>query len=296
MIDLMPGFGAFTPAASGGGTPLLDTGIASAANAYSMRKLREAYAGSAIRIRRSSDDTEQDIGFSGENLDTAAIASFVGANNAFVVTWYDQAGSDNITVGTNSLQPRIVSAGTLDTKNSKPCALWDATDDYLRKTGVTTLAGVSQFTTAAVASLTSTDATAYRRIVSFKGSADGNDYTNATSAIALARNDTGEGVSSYRQFANRSSRAITYAQLFTALSIYDASNNTVSTDGTAGSASSYTAAALDATSIVLTVGAADDGSAVWNGHIGEVVIWASALSGGDQATVQTNQETYWGTP
>ena len=34
-----------------------------AAAAYSLRLLREAYSGSAIRVRRSSDSAEQDIGF-----------------------------------------------------------------------------------------------------------------------------------------------------------------------------------------------------------------------------------------
>jgi hypothetical protein len=49
---------------------------------YGFRKLRIAYAGSAIRVRRSSDNTEQDIGFnaSGE-LDRMGLSSFVGPEN-----------------------------------------------------------------------------------------------------------------------------------------------------------------------------------------------------------------------
>ena len=42
----------------------------SAAAAYSVRKLRAAYTGNAIRVRRSSDNTEQNIGFDATgNLD-----------------------------------------------------------------------------------------------------------------------------------------------------------------------------------------------------------------------------------
>ena len=59
----------------------------SAAAAYSVRLLRSAYSGSAIRVRRSSDNTEQDIGFSGGNLDTSALTSFCGSGNGFVTTW-----------------------------------------------------------------------------------------------------------------------------------------------------------------------------------------------------------------
>ena len=44
--------------------PPLDT-LTTPSNAYSFRKLRSAYAGNAIRIRRASDNAEIDIGFSG---------------------------------------------------------------------------------------------------------------------------------------------------------------------------------------------------------------------------------------
>lgn len=94
-----------------------------AANAYSItRKLRTAYSGSAIRIRRSNDNAEQDIGFSGNSLDTAAITSFVGANSAYITTVYDQQGAKNLTQSTASAQPRIVNAGSLETENGQPIA------------------------------------------------------------------------------------------------------------------------------------------------------------------------------
>lgn len=57
---------------------LLDQ-VTGAAAAYSLRKLRNAYTGSAVRVRRSSDNSEQDIGFSGNDFDTATFSSFVGA-------------------------------------------------------------------------------------------------------------------------------------------------------------------------------------------------------------------------
>ena len=68
---------------SGGVTPsyLLDT-YTGATVAYSLRKLRTAYTGNAIRVRRSSDDTTLDIGFNANGeLDTASMLSFVGSNN-----------------------------------------------------------------------------------------------------------------------------------------------------------------------------------------------------------------------
>jgi hypothetical protein len=89
-------------------------------SAWGLSKLRTSYSGSAIRIRRSSDNVETDIGFSGVDLDTAAISSFVGSDSAFVRTIYDQEGSNHFTQTTPGNQPRIVNAGTLETDNGKP--------------------------------------------------------------------------------------------------------------------------------------------------------------------------------
>lgn len=58
---------------------LLDT-YTNAAVAYSLRKLRTAYSGSVIRVRRSVDNAEQDIAFSGNDLDTTTMLDFVGYN------------------------------------------------------------------------------------------------------------------------------------------------------------------------------------------------------------------------
>jgi len=90
--------------------------------AYSLRKLRTAYTGNAIRVRRSSDNAEQDFGFVSNDLDTASLLTFCGAGNGFVTTWYDQSGNGNNATQTTALnQPQIVSSGSLLVINSKPC-------------------------------------------------------------------------------------------------------------------------------------------------------------------------------
>jgi len=48
--------------------------------AYSLRKMTSK-ATNAIKVRRSSDNTELDIGFSGNDLDTTSLLSFVGSVN-----------------------------------------------------------------------------------------------------------------------------------------------------------------------------------------------------------------------
>lgn len=101
------------------GSPLLDT--YPAAVAYSLRKLRTAYSGSAIRVRRASDNSEQNIGFSGNDLDVSALTTFCSGTDGFIRTWYDQSGNNlDLEQTTAGIQPRIVSGGTVDEKNSKP--------------------------------------------------------------------------------------------------------------------------------------------------------------------------------
>jgi hypothetical protein len=113
-----------------------------AAAAYSLRKLRTAYTGSAIRVRRSNDNTEQDIGFtSSGDLDTGALKTFVGAgNNGFVTVWYDQSGNArNATQTTAANQPRIVNAGTVERASSKPTIQFNSHLLQVAMTGIDTV-------------------------------------------------------------------------------------------------------------------------------------------------------------
>ena len=118
---------------------LLDT-YPNAAVAYSLRKLRTAYTGAAIRVRRSSDNAEQDINFVGANLDTTALLTFCGAGNGFITTWYDQStNANNATQPTAASQAQIVSSGALilDANTSKITSTWTA-DRYALTTGIST--------------------------------------------------------------------------------------------------------------------------------------------------------------
>ena len=113
-------------------TPLLDT-YSGAAAAYSLRLLDSTYTGSAIRVRRSSDNTEQDIGFNVfSELDTFSLTAFAGTGDAFVKTWYDQSGSSNDTTQTTTAsQPQIVSSGAVILENGKPAVSFDGVDDFM---------------------------------------------------------------------------------------------------------------------------------------------------------------------
>ncbi len=119
------------PTATVAGTPgVIDAVGVSAEVAYGLRRLRSAYSGRCIRVRRSSDNAELDIDllFNG-NLDTATLLAHCGANNGFVVTWYDQSGNGrDVTQATAANQPQIVGAGAVLTRNGKPTVVFDGTD------------------------------------------------------------------------------------------------------------------------------------------------------------------------
>ena len=105
-----------------------------AAAAYSLRKLRAAYSGAAVRVRESGGNTEADIGFtSAGELDTVALLAHCGANDGFVTVWYDQSLSNDATQTTAANQPKIVSAGSLVTENGKAAIEFDGLDDMLQK-------------------------------------------------------------------------------------------------------------------------------------------------------------------
>jgi hypothetical protein len=117
-------------------------------HAYSLRKLRGAYTGFCLRVRRTAiTSTEVNVGFDSNNTISlnspityasgtattattlgqfAAIAGYGAADigvtanqNIFVVTWYDQSGNGkNPTNSTAGQQPRLVSSATADLERS----------------------------------------------------------------------------------------------------------------------------------------------------------------------------------
>jgi hypothetical protein len=116
--------------------PLLDLlGLPSAA-AYSTRLLRTLYTGPCLRVRRSTDNVEQNIGFATDRLlDTPALLTFLGGASGFVTTWYDQSGNSlHLSMSLAANQPRIVNAGVVQNMNSVPALFWPNSSTGLGRT------------------------------------------------------------------------------------------------------------------------------------------------------------------
>ena len=103
-------------------TGLLDD-VPGAAFAIGTRKLDKDYTGQCIRIVRASDSGEQDIGFSGQDIDEAAINSFCSGTTCYVGKAYDQSGNSRDALGngypTQTNLPIIYESGAIYKINGK---------------------------------------------------------------------------------------------------------------------------------------------------------------------------------
>jgi len=82
-----------------------------AAAAYSLRALN-GNGDSVVRVRRASDNAEQD--FTAADVSNGTLESFCGVGDGFVETWYDQSGNGNDAVqSVAASQPKIVDGGSL---------------------------------------------------------------------------------------------------------------------------------------------------------------------------------------
>lgn len=113
-------------------TLLLDTYTARAA--YSVRKLRTAYTGDCLVVKRLSDNATQSIGFDANgNLDQSAMTSFCGTYSGDINVWYDQSGNGFdltyiTTPGYAQDGPRLVNSGVVATMSgctiTRPTTSW----------------------------------------------------------------------------------------------------------------------------------------------------------------------------
>jgi hypothetical protein len=124
---------------------------------FGLSLLRSAYAGQCLKVRRSSDNAEQDVGFASTFvLDTASMLSFCGAGNGFIKTWYDQSGNGrNYSQATAGSQPQIVTSGALTATIGGNPALTFSGGTHLVGGTATGYCGNTEFTVFTVLDVTS---------------------------------------------------------------------------------------------------------------------------------------------
>jgi hypothetical protein len=246
----------------------------SSAVAYSLRKLRTAYSGSAIQVRRSSDNTTQDIGFDlNGNLDTSSLLTFCGAGNGSITTWYDQSGnSNNATQTTIANQGQIVSSGSIvtDPNTGKISVIWSS--DFYLFTGI---ALTQLMTMSAVVNRVITSGTLYPLVTS--GATNPRLYgwgsTGAASSVlggTTVTHETSTTIGAYIMSALRNSSNVVKAW----------KNTTALTTGTASSTTgSFTSfGQISATGTT--------------GRMVEMIYWNNDKES-SRTDIVTNQNDYW---
>jgi hypothetical protein len=268
------------------------TAATPAGAAYSLRKLSSAYAGSAIRVRRSSDNTQQDIGFTaGGDLDTVSLNSFIGINNGYVAIWYDQSGfARNAVQATLALQPRIVNAGVIDRQSSKPAIFFNnnsgGTRNYL---DITIAYTSSDVTMNSVLKRSIQDAaTNYPRWWSLANVA--NDYNNNNSIILNNQNTTFSLYRNSAQIATGITPTLNTTYILTGTRA--GTNGSIYVNGSAGTPLTTSAVNLNVTRGRIGNDFATVDCGV-NGYISENTLFLSALSAIDRLAVECSQSIYY---
>jgi len=113
-------------------------------SAFDFRKLRSAYSGNAIRVLRTSDNTEQDFPFVANEVVGADVLSFCGAFGSLSKGYNQVSGADDVINATIIRQPIIVNSSALITDGGK-LALQGGSTLGLRSTSTVALSGYTDF-------------------------------------------------------------------------------------------------------------------------------------------------------
>jgi len=255
--------------------------------AFSLRKLRNAYSGSAIQVRRSSDNTTQNIGFVNNVLDTSALTTFCGSANGFITTWYDQSGNGRNAIQTTAAnQPQIVSSGSIININSKPSLKFDGSNSCLL--GNYNLTITSQSTFGVFNYDNGSTLNAYSRIYTQANS--GNDYDTG-SYIPIIRLGSVNTIGSY-QNGDAAGITISYnsQSLFSSIHSGSLITNTYnnSTSNTSSKIHNYSYTRF---SLGRQPAGTGDGNLL--GNIQEIIMYTSNQTSNISA-INSNINTYYG--
>jgi Ig-like domain CHU_C associated len=255
--------------------------------AYSIRQLSTSYTGKLFQVRRSSDNTTQDVGFTaGGEADTTALKTFVGSGDGFVSIWYDQSGSgNNATQATALLQPRIVSAGVIERLNNRLAINFKGTQ-YLTVPSAVIVTGSNPSTLNAVAKLNNN--TGWEWVVNY-GSANEGRAIGSTSSNQV----------DISQFSAHDSQGVSSTSQFVAVANYTSTVDTLNSqviNPRGGNSTVTLTRALNTGNTAATIGNKVDNSQFWDGYIQEVTLFSSNLLGDKRQSIQDSQLLYYGLP
>lgn len=239
--------------------------------AYSVRYLVTGYPGKALRLRRASDNAEQDIGFAGVDFDTAAATTFCAATTCFVRTWYDQSGNArDVVMTTAANQPAFI----FSCLGSSPCVQTAAASQTLNTAANGPAATFVSFSAvvkrvAGTATCIFITQTPNNRVQTFASGTGIQLVGNATNSLLAS--------------------TATENQWHSVNAVDNGASSYIATDGTTVSGN---IAAVDTTAGLIR--AAWGNNSVTCNQV-EAVVWANyTMTAGEAAALNTNQHAYWG--
>lgn len=239
------------------------------------RRTLTSYTGPLVRIRRSSDNAEQDFGsLANGDLDNAAITTFLGGSSPFVVTVYDQAGSNNPTQPTAGNQPAYVASG----QNGKPIFRLNGTSQFLK---VVFSSALSQpYSYYVVAKSDVTDDGAFRNLV---------DDSDSTDRILIRKLNTGTP-DDLQAFSGSS---LSLGPTDTNWNLFGILFNNLSGATWRNGVSVASGAIGTSNADGITVGASSTGAQWWDGDIASIVIADPSHTTPQREAAQTAINNYW---
>lgn len=240
--------------------------------AYGFRKLRTAYSGPGVRIRRASDNAELDINFLGfvpglgSPLDVAAANAHCAATTCFIRTWYDQSGNARDLIQTvTANQPALV----LNCVNSLACINETvATQQLFSAANFTPATGVGSLSV--VGRRTAGTGACY--MLAGNGFAGNRIHTRAVAGLALNA-----------IIANSAVESAWHASA----GVVNGAGSVLNTDGaeTTGSITGSTAAGLISISGQTTTACDQTEAVLWDNYV---------LTPAERTSLTNNQRSFWG--
>lgn len=247
---------------------------------WGLRAYSVAMAGTkAVRIRRDSDNTEQDFNtLSNGNLDIASISSFIGAANAFVTKLYDQSGNGrDLSQSTAGQQPQL----QFSVLGSLPGLLFTAANNTVLNTA-SIISGSLPFTVSSVAKIVDNGVVQSLTVSNDGGSTFPNVYYNpGTPPVANMYNgnpDAGVNATNNSFHARQCLFTTPAANSIECLDGVDSSQNPNANAGWGG---------------VTTYGG-NSAAQYFNSFVNEIGYWASDIGATARGNMNSNQHTYWG--
>ncbi len=262
---------------------VLDLIFAIAFVAYGLRRLSRFWTGAAIRVMRTSDDAELDIGFIGEDLDVVTLLAFVGLANGEIVIWYDQSGNGRHAVSTAGRRPRIVNAGVLDIANGKPAVRFNGSNTFFSGVSLP----LSQLTLISVLNDVTQAPTIRYSIGTGSGSPGRGIFSSFTGFVPPTPN------ASLGYIPDAGTPVVQTGFLPTIGQSYVVSLTTTATESSIWANGGNNGTGGKITLNQLFIGQRGDNLWYYDGYNSETIVFPSALSTADRQLLERNQGLYY---